>query len=125
MHLARADDVDLPDSRRQAKLGLHLVVISVVDTGAGTPLAPAVETIDFGLLDRSTGARDTPMRRIAGECRLPDAVGVVVRSPRGATTVNPAGRFLIAARPGDEIVIETDPPRTVIAPDEGGVVVTD
>ena len=64
------------------------------------------------------------MRRIAGECSV-ESAGVAVLSPRGSTTVNSSGRFLIAARPGDEIVIETVPPRSVIAPAEGGIVVTD
>jgi hypothetical protein len=66
---------------------------------------------------------DAPVRRIAGEVRDLESVGAAVRSPRGVTTVNPGGRFLINARPGDEIVIETDPPQTVVVPPIGGVVV--
>jgi hypothetical protein len=123
--IARADEGDLPDSRRILRLGLHLTATVAVDTGLGSPLAPAVSEIGLGVRDRSTGATDTPLRRIAGECTIPEAVGVTVRSPRGSTTVNPTGRFLIAARPGDEIVVELDPPRTVVAPASGGVVVSD
>jgi len=124
MAIARSDDSDLPDSRRQLKLGIHLTVTTAVDTGPGTPLAAAVAEIEFGVRDQSTGAVGQPLRRIAGEFK-PEAEGTTVRSPRGATTVNSSGRFLIAARPGDEIVIESDPPRTVIAPAVGGVLVSD
>jgi hypothetical protein len=42
-------------------------------------------------------------------------------SPRGAATVNLAGRFVIPAAAGDEIVIETEPPRTVVVPVDGGI----
>jgi hypothetical protein len=48
---------------------------------------------------------------------------VLVTSPIGSSTVNPTGRFLIAARPGDEITLHTDPPRTAVVPDSGGVVI--
>lgn len=122
--IARSNEADLPDSSRQLKLGLHLTVSVAVDTGPGTPLAAPVEAIELRVQDTLSGAQDAPPRRIAGECLVPDAVGAVVRSPHGSTTVNAASRFLIAACPGDEIVIETDPPRTVVAPPEGGVVVT-
>ena len=35
--------------------------------------------------------------------------------------MNVAGRFVIAAAAGDEIVIGTQPPLTVVVPVEGGV----
>jgi hypothetical protein len=120
--IARAGDSET-FSLEQTKLGLQLMLLTVVDTGPGAPVAPAVEQIDFNLRDTVSGAQDPPRRRIAGEVADPDAVGATVRSPLAVTTVNPGGRFLINARPGDEIVVETDPPRSVVAPPVGGVVV--
>jgi hypothetical protein len=61
------------------------------------------------------------VRRVAGEISDPAAVGARVVTPRGATHVNGAGRFLVAARAGDELVIESDPPRHVTVPPAGGI----
>lgn len=121
--VARAGESETFSLEMRTKLGLQLMLLTVVDTGPGTPLAPAVEQIDFNLRDTVSGAEDPPQRRIAGEIADPDAVGATVRSPIGVATVNPGGRFLINARPGDEIVVETDPPRSVVTPPVGGVVV--
>jgi len=123
LQIASAADSETFSIDHRMKLGLHLLVTAVVDTGAGTPFAPAVGEISIGATDTDSGATSVPVRRIAGEVANPSAVGATVRSPRGVATVNEAGRFLIAARPGDEIVVETDPPLTVVAPPVGGVVV--
>ena len=71
---------------------------------------------------RDTGAVDAfPIRWVAGEVTDPTAVGALVISPRGTARVNDAGGFVIAGAAGDELVIETTPPRTVVVPLEGGV----
>lgn len=121
--IARSGESETFSLEMQTKLGLQMMVLTVVDTGPGAPLAAPVEQIDFNLRDSVSGAQDPPQRRIAGEVADPEAVGATVRSPLAVTTVNPGGRFLINARPGDEIVVETDPPKSVVAPPVGGVVV--
>ena len=121
--IARAGETETFSLDTQPKLGLQMMLLTVVDTGPGAPLAAPVEQIDFSLRDSVSGAQDPPRRRIAGEVADPGAVGATVRSPLAITTVNPGGRFLINARPGDEIVVETDPPKSVVAPPVGGVVV--
>ncbi len=123
LQIARTGDTDVFQMEERMKLGIQLCVIAVVDTGAGTPVGPEVGEIGVSLTDTQSGASDPPVRRIAGEVRGIDAAGVAVRSPTGIAVVNEYGRFLINARPGDEIVLETDPPRTVIVPPIGGVVV--
>jgi hypothetical protein len=105
----------------QLKPGLNLVVHTAVEIDAYTPAGPPTEAFDLRLSDRSTGAADSPLRRVAGHVADPDAVGATVVSPHGKATVDPAGRFLIAAAPGDEIAIDTVPPRTAIVPATGGV----
>ncbi len=121
--LSRAGDSDVYTLNSKMKLGLQLTVTAAIDTGAGTPLAPAVGELSLSTEDRTSGAKNAPLRRIAGECADPEAVGATVRSPRGIATVNSAGRFLISAQPGDELVLELDPPRTVVVPPIGGVVI--
>ncbi len=111
----------------QLKPGIGLTVVAPVDVGVVTPTGPPVTGVELTVAERRPGAdghrRASTQRRVAGEVRDAAAVGAVVRSPHGKTTVNLAGRFLIAAQPGDEVVIDTDPPRTVVVPDVGGVVV--
>jgi hypothetical protein len=104
----------------QLKPGINIVVTCQVDIGVATPVGPPVRELTIDVRDRTTSAA-TSVRRIAGEVLVPDAVGVGVHSPVGAAQVNEAGRFLINARPGDEVVLETSPPRTVVVPPVGGV----
>lgn len=120
---ARSDDTWIYNFESRMKAALQLQVTAVVDTGAGAPLAAAVGEIAIGLTDTESGAADPPMRRIAGECTDPAAIGVTIRSPYAVATVNASGRFLINARPGDELVLETDPPQTAVVPATGGVLV--
>ena len=121
--VARSEDNWIYNFESRMKTALQLQVTAVVDTGAGRPTATTVGEISLGVNDTSSGASDPPLRRIAGECTDPGAVGATVRSPYAIATVNEAGRFLINARPGDEIVLETDPPQTAVVPVTGGVLV--
>lgn len=120
---ARSDDTWIYNFDARMKTALQLQVTAVVDTGAGAPLATSVGEIAIGVNDTKSGAADAPMRRIAGECSDPAAVGATVRSPYAIATVNATGRFLINARPGDEIVLELEPPQTAVVPMTGGVLV--
>jgi hypothetical protein len=45
----------------------------------------------------------------------------VVISPHGSARIDATGRFLVTAEPGDELHIQTDPPRSVTVPPRGGV----
>jgi hypothetical protein len=107
----------------QLKPGISVEVVAAVDTDVYTPAGPPAEVFETRLAFRGDGPRPIvdAVRQVAGEVADPAAVGAVVVSPHGATTVNGAGRFLIAAKPGEEITIETDPPRHVTVPPAGGI----
>ncbi len=106
----------------QLKPGINLVVVAAVDTDVFTPAGPPAETFEVRVSDHTVadGAEST-VRRVAGEITDPAAIGVRVSSPRGSAIVNPVGRFLIDARSGDELVIDTDPPQRYVVPVEGGI----
>ena len=100
----------------KVKTGLHLTVITQFDTQAAFTAKPPVEDISVAVRQ--------PRRRIAGEiahAARRRAVGATVRSPLEQTVVNNAGQFLIEASPGDEIVIEADPPLVATVPSVGGI----
>jgi hypothetical protein len=122
MAKAGAENLDVPDRLEgQLKAGLHLTVHTAVDTGVATPAGPPAEVFEWTFNDTRYGGRDQLARRVAGQITADGFDGVVVRSPLASAVVS-AGRFLVAARPGDEIILESDPPRTVVVPDAGGVV---
>lgn len=108
----------------QLKPALDLVVITEVDTGGGMPLATRVTDVGVNVTDIQHPNRRAGLRRIAGEVLFDGAAGAVVTSPRGATSVDPSGRFLISAETGDEIIVHLDPPRTALVPALGGVAIT-
>ena len=119
-----ADDRTDPSASvdSQLKPGINMIVVADVDTDVYTPAGPPVAVFESRLTAIGDGEHEPfAVRRVAGEVVDAAAVGAAVISPRGTTRVNPAGRFVIQARAGDEIVIETAPPRTVIVPVEGGV----
>ncbi|MEO6122130.1 MAG: Pvc16 family protein [Ilumatobacteraceae bacterium] len=124
LQLARSTDTDIFRLDGRMKLGLQLQMLVVADIGGGAPLAKPVSELGISLTDRDTGATSQPPRLIAGECLDPGAIGSTVRAPNGVATVNAAGRFLITARPGDTLVLETETARTVVVPPAGGVVFT-
>ncbi|MET0578714.1 MAG: Pvc16 family protein [Ilumatobacteraceae bacterium] len=123
--MARAGD-EQPDVGAlldgQLKPGISMTVVTAVDTDVFTPAGPPVDVFELAMATRS-GVIDPSLgvRRIAGEITRPDAIGATVLSPHGTATVNGAGRFVVRAVAGDEIVVSTDPPVTVIVPLEGGV----
>lgn len=104
----------------QLKPSISMVVVSEVDTRLGVPVGPDVTSIGLSITDPDTGATSNA-RRVAGEALVEGAIGAVVSGPRDATTVNSAGRFLIQAETGDELVLETDPSLTAVVPEHGGV----
>lgn len=126
MILARAgeDHMDVFKAvEGQLKPGLNLVVTSEFDTGVYLPAGPPVGSIGtrLGRIGEPIGPTH---RRVAGE--IIDAaerglVGAVVRSSVDAAVVNPAGRFLLRAFEGDEIIVECDPELSTRVPEAGGI----
>lgn len=104
----------------QLKPGLNIVITAEVDTGLESPVGPPTTSFELSVSDVNSGAISTA-RRVAGEVVFDVPPNTVVRSPIDSVRVNPTGRFLIRASVGDEVVLETDPPRTIVIPDEGGV----
>jgi hypothetical protein len=104
----------------QLKPGINMMLASEFDIGPGRPAGPPVEGIETGI-GRIGGGPPDRRRRVAGEVVDPQAVGALVRSPVDATFVNPAGRFLLRAAEGDEIVVETEPPLVARVPATGGI----
>lgn len=121
--MARAGD-DQPDTSKfldgQLKPAINLLVVAAVDTGVVTPAGPPTTAFELRTFDRR-GASSSPPRRVAGEVADPALVGAGVHSPHGSTVVGALGTFLIPAEPGDQLVVDSDPPRTVTVPPEGGV----
>ena len=107
----------------QLKPALDVVIVTDVDTGLGRATATPVSGIELGVTDRASGASGRT-RRVAGEVRVADAAGRRVVSPHGSAVIDPSGRFLVKAQPGDELTIELDEPRTIVVPAQGGVVVS-
>jgi hypothetical protein len=125
MRLARTGETPLDVFKlvdNTMKAALDVAVVTPFDIGVEQPLAAPVTEIGVHIGDLTVPARAVEIRRIAGEVRFP-AAGTVVRSPRSATVVNDTNRFLIAAAPGDEITLDTEPPRSAVVPDHGGVVI--
>jgi Pvc16 N-terminal domain len=106
----------------QLKPGVNVIVHAIVDTGVVLPAGPPTTGLELSSVNTRTGETSPVRRRVAGEVHDPGAVGLLVHSPRGAARVNAAGRFLVPGEAGDEIVLETVPPRSVLVPPVGGVV---
>jgi hypothetical protein len=105
------------------KPALDVMLITDIDTLQETATAPDAAEVGFAFGDLRQPSRRDGFRRVAGEVRVPGAVGALVRSPRGTAVVNAASRFLIDAAPGDEVVVEMAPPVSVVVPERGGVVI--
>lgn len=126
VQLTRSGDANLDVFKAlegQLKPALDILIITDVDTGLGRPTATGVSEIGIGVTDTESGA-STSARRVAGEVRVAGAAGCAVLSPRGSAVVDGTGRFLVRAQTGDTLTIELDPPRTVVVPEHGGVVIT-
>jgi hypothetical protein len=97
-----------------------MVVTTEFDTGLVVPSGPPVHVVETAVSRIGTDGHER-RRRVAGEILDPAAAGAVVRSPIGVTRVDPSGRFLVRADIGDEIVVETDPPKVATVPAVGGL----
>jgi len=125
VHLARSGE-EQPEFGTtldgQLRPGLAMAVSTAIEIEGFTPAGPPVETLTLRTGRIGGGAAQAiPVRWVAGEITDAQAVGATVVSPRGTARVNTAGGFVIAASTGDELVVETVPPRTAVVPVEGGV----
>ena len=122
LRVSRADGKDLADFwgaiDGKLKPGLNLVVSATVDPEVHEPAGPPTEAYKVVLGDLHDAAASSSRRRVAGRS---DAIGAIVRSPRGVTSVDADGQFLIEAEPGDEIVVEGPVPAVMHVPDHGAV----
>jgi len=107
----------------KVKPGLNIVVSSEFDTGVVLPVGPPVEVIETAIGRIGEPERER-RRRVAGEivdAAGRGAIGAIARSPIDAVRVDPAGRFLLRAREGDEIVVDIEPAAVATVPRDGGV----
>jgi hypothetical protein len=101
--------------------GVELTVTATIDPEILVEAGPPPTVVETVVTDRTEPDRTSRRRRVTGRVEDPDAAGVIVRSPRGMAVVDPTGGFLVAAEPGDEIVVDTVPPRRAIVPPAGAV----
>ena len=106
----------------QLKPGIQVTIQTVLPGEAPTPAGAPVESLTTRITDPAT-SRSSGSRRIAGIARFDGAEGLLVQAPHASATINAVGRFAVRAEAGDELVILSDPPRRVIVPEAGGVVV--
>jgi Pvc16 N-terminal domain len=96
------------------KPGLDMVVTVSVDAALLAEAGPPADRFELALDETNPPGTVAPAAssrlRVAGEVADPAAEGAVVRSPRGSSRVR-EGRFVVPADPGDEVVIDTDPPQ--------------
>ena len=103
------------------RAAIDLDVTVTVDPGALRPVAEPPAQVEVVATDRNAPRRVSRRRRVAGLVSDPSAAGAGVRSRRGRGTVDVDGRFLLPADAGDEIVVETDPPKRAVVPEVGPV----
>jgi hypothetical protein len=73
------------------------------------------DEVETSLNDRNEPSRSSTRRRVSGMIEDPAAKGARIIGPRGSSVVDDAGHYLVPAEPGDELVVDTDPPIHVVA----------
>lgn len=102
----------------QLKPGLDVIVTFRV----ALPLVEVAEPatgVEIGLNDLQDPSRSSRRSYVTGRTSDPNAVGRVVRTRRGTATIHEEGTFVVPGLPGDELVIESDPPVTTEIPPDG------
>jgi hypothetical protein len=101
----------------QLKPGLDLKVTATVDLDLMREAGPPVERYELGVADRVDPERSDRAVAVGGVAD--GAAGATVRSPRGRTTADAEGRFLVRAEEGDEVTVEGDPALSARVPPTG------
>lgn len=101
--------------------GVELTVTATIDPEVMVEAAAAPSQVDVVVVDRREPERRSRRRRVAGSVSESPAPGTRVRSRRGSAVVDDQGRFLVPAEPGDEVVVDTDPPLRAVVPPAGDV----
>jgi hypothetical protein len=101
--------------------GVELTVTATIDPEVLVGAAPPPTVVETIVSDRLDPNRRTRRRRVAGHLDEEVAAGVIVRTPRGMARVDGEGGFLVAAEPGDEVVVDTVPERRAVVPPTGPV----
>ncbi|MGH9226695.1 MAG: DUF4255 domain-containing protein [Acidimicrobiales bacterium] len=123
--LSKADD-DPPAEFWQAlggrfQPGVELAVTATIDPDVLVEVPPPPSVVDIGLADKVEPTRTSRRRRVAGTVDDTGLQGARVRTRRGSAPIDERGRFLVPGEPGDEVVIDSDPPRRAHIPPDGGV----
>jgi hypothetical protein len=101
--------------------GVELSVTATFDPAVmrEAPLPPSQMAVSVS--DRREPSRSSRRQRVAGRIDDPAAKGARVRTRRGSATVDERGTFFVPGEPGDEVVVDTDPPRRAVVPPAGDV----
>jgi hypothetical protein len=97
----------------RASLELAVVLPARGPIQRAVPVPPS--EVDVGLNDRNEPSRASSRRRVGGMIEDPAAKGARIIGPRGTSVVEESGRFLIPGDPGDDLLVEADPPFHIVA----------
>lgn len=73
------------------------------------------EEVESSLSDRNEPSRSSRRRHIGGMIEDPAAKGARIIGPRGSSVIDETGHYLVPAEPGDELMVDTEPPIHVVA----------
>ena len=104
--------------------GVELTVTATIDPEVLVETTPAPSVVDTAVSDKSAPARSSRRRRVSGRVDGPVPARTTVRTRRGTAVVDEEGGFLVPAEPGDEVVVDTEPPKRAIVPQVGAVTPT-
>ena len=94
---------------------------ATIDPAVLVEAAPAPSVVETVVSDRRDPARSSRRRRVAGRVEADVPPGTLVRTRRGAALVGVDGGFLVAAEPGDDLVVDAVPARRAVVPPSGPV----
>ena len=127
LRIARPDGKDFaefwPAVEGKLRAGLDLIVTATVDPEVLVPAGPPTGELATVLSDTTEPDRVSRRSTVGGRVDA-TAAGTTVRSARGSTRVAEDGGFMVPAEPGDEVVVETDPPLSGTVTDSGALELT-
>ncbi len=97
----------------RASLELAVVLPARRPLDRNVPAPP--EDVSLGVSDQNEPTRTSYRRRVGGMIEDPAAKGARIIGPRGSSIVEEDGHYLVSGEPGDDLVVETEPPIHVVA----------